>query len=198
MSDYVPGTDEQDPKKVIMALQLAAENISTAQDAIDTNASDIVAVQGDVATNTADIASHTADIAALQTGVTNATFPSGTVMIFVQTAAPTGWTKVTAHNDKTLRVVSGTASGGGSTPFSTIIAQSVVGSTTLSLSQIPSHSHNVAAGSVNSGNTVATPGVPTLYTAGAVVTDAQGGGGSHNHSINLNMQYVDCILATKN
>jgi len=32
----------------------------------------------------------------------------GTVSVFFQSSAPTGWTKVTTHNDKALRVVSGT------------------------------------------------------------------------------------------
>ena len=43
--------------------------------------------------------------------------PSGTSMLFVQSAAPTGWTKQTTHNDKTLRVVTGTVSSGGSNAF---------------------------------------------------------------------------------
>lgn len=41
--------------------------------------------------------------------------PSGTVMVFHQTAAPTGWTKSTTHNDKALRVVSGNGGGNGGT-----------------------------------------------------------------------------------
>jgi hypothetical protein len=40
---------------------------------------------------------------------------SGVVMVFYQAAAPTGWTKSTAHNDKALRVVSGTGGGSGGT-----------------------------------------------------------------------------------
>lgn len=94
-------------------------------------------------------------------------FPSGTVMLFVQTSAPTGWTKSTAHDNKALRVVSGTASSGGSVGFTTAFASQAVsgtnasttatnnsytpagsvsvsgtvGSTTLSTSQIPSHQH---------------------------------------------------------
>src|SRR5712671_6740374 len=35
-------------------------------------------------------------------------FASGTRLLFQQTSAPTGWTKDTTHNDKALRVVSGT------------------------------------------------------------------------------------------
>lgn len=72
-------------------------------------------------------------------------FPSGTVMLFAQTAAPTGWTKSTAHNDKALRVVSGSASSGGSVAFSTAFASQAVagtvGDTTLTTNQIPSHTH---------------------------------------------------------
>jgi hypothetical protein len=72
-------------------------------------------------------------------------FPSGTVMLFAQTAAPTGWTKSTTHNDKALRVVSGSASSGGSVAFSTAFASQAVsgtvGATTLTSSQIPSHTH---------------------------------------------------------
>ena len=39
--------------------------------------------------------------------------PNGSVMVFFQAAAPTGWTKVTTQNDKTLRVVSGNGGGTG-------------------------------------------------------------------------------------
>ena len=41
----------------------------------------------------------------------NAGFPSGTVMLFYQAAAPLGWTKQTTQNDKALRVVSGSTGG---------------------------------------------------------------------------------------
>ena len=51
-------------------------------------------------------------------------FPSGTKMLFHQSAAPTGWTKQTTINDSALRVVSGTSGGGtgGSVAFSTLFA----------------------------------------------------------------------------
>ena len=72
-------------------------------------------------------------------------FPSGTVMLFAQTAAPTGWTKSTTHNDKALRIVSGSASSGGSVAFTAAFASQAVagtvGGTTLTSSQIPSHTH---------------------------------------------------------
>jgi len=39
---------------------------------------------------------------------------AGSLMMFQQTASPTSWTKQTTHNNKALRVVSGTAGTGGS------------------------------------------------------------------------------------
>jgi len=81
--------------------------------------------------------------------------PAGTTMLFAQTAAPTGWTKVTTHNDKALRVVSGTAGSGGSVNFTTAFqSKSVVGSvgnTILTTAQLPAHTHNVT-GSGTTGN----------------------------------------------
>lgn len=141
-------------------------------------------------------------------------FPAGTAMLFVQTAAPTGWTKSTTHNDKALRVVSGAASSGGTTAFSTVFANQTptisntlsVGSTTLTTTQMPSHTHTVSAYSGCGG----TPGIQDQSGGNltrTVTSSATGGGGSHNHSISggitssaitLNVQYVDVIIATKN
>jgi hypothetical protein len=49
--------------------------------------------------------------------------PSGTYMLFDSTNAPVGWAKTTTHNDKALRLVSGsvTAPGTGQ-PFSTVLS----------------------------------------------------------------------------
>ena len=44
--------------------------------------------------------------------------PSGSLMLFQQSSAPTGWTKQTTHDNKALRVVTGSASSGGSNTFS--------------------------------------------------------------------------------
>jgi hypothetical protein len=84
-------------------------------------------------------------------------FPSGTKLLFQQTAAPTGWTKDTSHNNKALRVVSGTAGSGGSVAFTTAFASKsvsgTVGDTTLSTSQIPSHTHTGTTGNPNTSLT---------------------------------------------
>ena len=59
-------------------------------------------------------------------------------MLFYQSSAPTGWTKVTSHNNKALRVVSGSGGGsGGSNAFTSMFASrslSVSGSGTASIS----------------------------------------------------------------
>ena len=139
--------------------------------------------------------------------------PSGTVMLFVQTAAPTGWTKSLTHNDKALRVVSGTASNGGSVDFTNAFASKTVtgtvGNTTLTTSQIPAHNHEA----IDSAYGVQPvyyklSGLSFSLTAGSnigftpVNTGYSGGGGSHNHSfsgtsIDMAVRYVDAIICTK-
>ena len=141
-------------------------------------------------------------------------FPSGTVMLFAQTAAPTGWTKnTTTGNDSALRLVTGSVSTGGSVAFSTVFVSNravnissvtgSIGNTTLTTPQIPSHTHSAANSNSGSGATVyENPGVAAPQTTGAT-----GGGGSHNHplsvtggsgDVNLAVNYVDVIRATAN
>jgi hypothetical protein len=137
-------------------------------------------------------------------------FAASTVLLFYQAAAPTGWTQVTTQNNKALRIVSGTGGGtGGSVAFTTAFAsQSVSGSvgtsgaTTLSTTQIPSHTHTTS-GVVSCG---VAPSLNGGGSPGDISTGATGGGGSHTHTggtftgtaINLAVQYIDIILASKN
>ncbi len=147
--------------------------------------------------------SRSRDLANLADFVAPVTFPTGTLMLFQQTAAPTGWTKQVTHNDKALRVVSGAAGSGGSVAFGTAFAsQGVagsVGSTTLTTAQMPAHTHSLTT-------TQHPNGAPDNKANGASSTDGStgsaGGGGSHTHSftgtaINLAVQYVDLIIASK-
>jgi len=140
--------------------------------------------------------------------------PSGTLMLFQQTSAPTGWTKQTTHNDKALRVVSGSASSGGTTAFSTVFTNQTptistvglsAGATTLSESQMPSHTHTIQIYTGGSGLTTAGKGNPP-GPVGGYSSDSTGGGGSHTHpvsgaatssAITLDVQYVDLIIASK-
>ena len=163
--------------------------------------------------------------------VIQALIPTGTKMLFQQTAAPTGWTKDTTHDNKALRVVSGTASTGGTVDFttvfstsrdtSTVTATGTVGNTTLTTAQIPNHDHvvrgdarsdTVGFGFAGNGSaSLANLNVNTDYInspsyTGILYGSGTGGGDSHNHSFtgtghfhatNLNVQYVDLIIATK-
>lgn len=147
-------------------------------------------------------------------------FAAGTVMLFVQTSAPTGWTKSTSHNDKALRIVSGTASSGGSTAFTTVFASRSVpttDSTTLSTSQIPAHQHFTmisnstsnttpsASNTISVGNNYGTDNSYSIAanssTADVGLTSSTGGGTGHTHTIGTAMdfavQYVDVIAATR-
>jgi hypothetical protein len=131
-------------------------------------------------------------------------FESGTVMLFGQTAAPTGWTKdTTNYNNSGLRVVTGTASTGGSVDFTTAFASQTptgsvtitavsgsAGNTTLSTPQIPSHTHNAGAGFSSTYGNPDTPGPSRPYArraspaplgTAAPASGATGGSGAHSH-----------------
>lgn len=140
-------------------------------------------------TNTLSLPAVTATVTA---------FAAGTALLFQQTSAPTGWTKSTTHNNKALRVVSGTASSGGTVAFTTAFSNGSTGSTTITTSTMPSHNHSYSGGPFG-----------TPFPAGGL--DSSGGGaafagftinntgsdGSHNHALTLDVQYVDIIIATK-
>jgi hypothetical protein len=124
-------------------------------------------------------------------------FPSGTVMLFGQTSAPTGWTKdTTNYNNSALRVVTGSASTGGSVDFTTAFASGLsAGATTLTTTQIPSHTHTVTVGNTGCGATVASLAFGPVTT---INSGATGGGGSHTHTIpSFAVKYVDVIRATQ-
>lgn len=128
-------------------------------------------------------------------------FAAGTVMLFVQSTAPTGWTKSTAHNDKALRIVSGTAGSGGTVAFSTAFASGSTGAFTLSTAEMPSHTHTIGGTFTNyqsAGSTQAGSGTAGFVNNTVTTSGSSGSGGSHSHSLSLAVQYVDAIIATKN
>ena len=94
-------------------------------------------------------------------------FPSGTRLLFQQTSAPTGWTKDTnsSLNDSIIRIVTGSVGNGGSTAFSTFNSQSSVGATTLTVQQVPSHSHTATSTVVENGHYHLFPGDDQLSAA---------------------------------
>ena len=124
--------------------------------------------------------------------------PSGTKMLFAQATAPTGWTKDTTHNDKSLRVVSNTGGGsGGSVAFSTVFGRTAVDASSLSIAQLAAHTHTLGYKALN-GSTGGTQ--PTGNTGGPAyaLTESTGSGSTHAHGLDLRVQYVDVIICTKN
>jgi len=195
----------------------------------------------DSAITTAKIADNAVTAAKL---ADTAVFASGTKMLFQQTSAPTGWTKETTLNDRAIRVVSGTASTGGSVTFSTAFASQTpagtisnsvsgsTGSTSLSISQIPSHQHFIVNNRNVANRSDDDPSTSNYLDRGAQhnpegdekyllrfhstvadrgLTSATGSGSGHTHgagtlavsstfsgsAINLDVNYVDVIIATK-
>lgn len=119
-------------------------------------------------------------------------FDTGTRLGFQQTTAPTGWTKDTTAglNDSIMRIVTGSASSGGSTGFSA----AAIGATTLSTAQIPSHTHTYLGGGAT--NSTAAGSTSNNQSVSSGNTGAQGGGGSHDHSFPA-IKYYDFIIASK-
>ena len=153
-----------------------------------------------------------------QVTAATASIPAGAKTNFLQAAAPTGWTQCTSYNNYAMRLVSGTGGGtGGSVAFTTAFASQTpagtvsggaVAATTLTTCQIPSHTHSVVAGTNDGTSGTYIASSPYSNTSATRATTAAGGGTSHTHTftqpsfsgtaINLAVQYVDNIVATKN
>lgn len=134
-------------------------------------------------------------------------YPAGTVKVFYQSAAPTGWTRVATQNNKALRVVSGTGGGsGGTTNFTTVLSSAAgnlsvnvnntfpvglapsttqnVGNTTLALSQLPDHVHVGLTGVTGGSGATPFSNAGSRIVFGSVATGGMienSGGGSHTH-----------------
>ena len=102
-------------------------------------------------------------------------------MIFQQSAAPTGWTKQTAINDYGLRVTNGAVGVTSGVAFSTVFAQTAVGSTTITQSTSPSHVHGGIP--TSTGVQANAPPGATVYAGNSGNTNSVGGDQSHGHSI---------------
>lgn len=150
-----------------------------------------------------------------------------TVMLFHQTTAPTGWTKGTSFNDHALRIVTGTVSNSSAgQAFSTVhgitatdgansnnVVSHTHGVGTLTMDDPGDHTHAVKAWSNAGGSpNVSLAGDPSYpsdisgaaLAAGAHTHTLSGStgtpsvsGSTHAHGINLAIDYVDIIRATK-
>ena len=161
-------------------------------------------------------------------------FESGTRLAFNQNTAPQGWTVITSasHAGSALRIVNAATSGaqvGGSNEFTSVfntaINVSIQGSTdsstlsgstashTLTLSQIPSHTHSITLRDPSDTQTAYNAGSSDDVVVGTDTTSAAGGGQGHSHSLsglsshshtvsitdsfNLNVKYVNFIVCEK-
>lgn len=125
--------------------------------------------------------------------------PSTTKMLFAQANAPTGWTRDTTHNDKALRVVSGTGGGsGGSVSFSTVFGRTAVDASSLSIAQLAAHQHVSFTYSPGNYSGSGSWGSASFANGGSKSTDSIGSGSTHSHGLDLRVQYVDVIICTKN
>lgn len=204
--------------------------------------------QAELGTNASTISTGTLDNARLNSNVV--IFDSGTSMLFQQSTAPLGWTKQTSHNNKALRVVTGSVSSGGSNSFTNAFNtnQTVSGTTggsgvtitgstaahTLTEAQLPNIEGTATflnrggagsdqeifqayTGKFSDGGDGPSYGVGWQGEAGdnsRKLKFSFGSGGSHSHgkgtlagsshthsfsdTFNLNVQYVDFIIANKN
>ena len=140
----------------VAALKTSKDSLSTTNGAL---------VNGVVATtqSASDTSTKVATTAYVKAAITGYNFPSGTKMIFQQTSAPTGWTKITSSvNNKALRVVSGTAGSGGSNAFSNTFASKGIsanaGNTTAGGNVSSSAGNTTAGGNVSVSVANATQG----------------------------------------
>jgi hypothetical protein len=103
----------------------------------------------DASTTSASCTGNAATATLAVTATNFAGIPAGTVMLFIQTSAPTGWTKSTTHDNKALRIVSGTAGSGGSVAFTTAFAsQAVSGSVAATAAATATNQATTAGGSI--------------------------------------------------
>ena len=138
--------------------------------------------------------------------------PSGSVMLFAQSSAPSGWTKSTSHNNKALRVVSGSGGGsGGSVGFTSAFqnhtvsisdTDSVGGSVTISgdctgtqimyhnttqawltVDQMPSHQHDYDVPRGTTGSSYGFQDTATGTSSGLQKVASTGGSNYHTHAI---------------
>jgi|WetSurMetagenome_2_1015567.scaffolds.fasta_scaffold00191_19 hypothetical protein len=155
------------------------------QNVLDSGGSaSVTAIQNQIAAAAASAALTSGTIGS---GVALAVFPAGTKMLFMQTSAPTGWTKDTTHNDKMLRIVSGTAGSGGSAALSSawtsVALSGTVGGHTLTTSEIPAHTHSGVTGGQSNNHTHS-------YESSSIGTSGGSGGTDRYNSISSNTGYA--------
>lgn len=131
--------------------------------------------------------------------------PSGTAMLFVQTAAPTGWTKSTTHDNKALRVVSGAASSGGTTGFTSVFTSRTITTANMPVHTHgitdPGHTHQIAfkigVNGTGSAEEIQNSPSTAYYLSSSSTTGITVNNAGSGTAMDFAVQYVDVIIATK-
>ena len=121
-------------------------------------------------------------------------FPKSTVMLFGQSAAPTGWTKKTDWTDQSMLVyTTGNVAQGGAVDAKAAHQHAAF---TLDTTRIPGHTHPYYGSGAGAVLSVIAQGLNSL-ASGAATSGSTGGGDSHQHAANSAPYYASCIAATK-
>lgn len=126
-------------------------------------------------------------------------FLAGTSLLCFNATAPLYWTKGATHDDKALRLVSGTPSSGGSVGFATALGRTATDDDTINAAKAPGQIATAAGrasgdAGTNSTSLRANTGVGSQSNLGVT---GNGGDGPHAHGIELRVHYVDAITINK-
>lgn len=142
-------------------------------------------------------------VVSLVGSVTADPLPSGTRTVFYNASVPVGWTAISlSGSDYLVRLVDNGSGGvgGGTLSFSTIFTRTATDNTTLTLAQIPSHSHNYddyAVPNAGQGTTGAGGISQAAATATVRTTVAAGSGGAHNHGMDMRVLYLNMVVGQR-
>lgn len=148
--------------------------------------------------------------------------PSGSITLMKMNTPPPGWTKTNTNNLNALRVVTGSASSGGSVSYTSVFttfSASVTGSsfnlngTSTSLTQLPTHTHEYLTATTTAvmstvGPSFATALIPPQAPGTAPSSPTSSGTDAHGHpgtatissisgSLDMRVKYVDSILVQR-
>lgn len=203
-------------------LNVSIDGINIAEGCPPSNVNNAIrAIMANVKALKATLESSISSAASGERANFNKFFPQNCRMLFQQSAAPTGWVKETGsgYNNTALRLVTGNVANktNGKTftacmaagRTSTSKAQGgTVGNTTLSVAQLAKHTHTVANvpntwKHLVDGDDVGFQGIQTFATKTSSQTGSSSAhthgftGASHNHQLDLDINYIDCIVAKR-
>lgn len=139
-------------------------------------------------------------------GMNDVTLPSsisaGTVMIFQQATVPVSWTRISAYDGNTLRVVGAATPGSGGTNdlLNVLVNQTSVDSHVVTTAEFPPHTHTKQFGNTFSAATLGGLNQGDGAAPDLTLTTGNGPGGNagHSHTMTMSLKYVDTMVCFKN